>query len=91
VFLAMTLQQAMESNVRIQPGRKVKTFGGWCRHDRVLLDGHEIGKIQTRRRRNQTEIITVASSTYIMGYDIDWLVSRREDSNCVDSTSKRNL
>jgi len=87
----MTLQQAIESNVRIQPGRKVKTFGGWCRHDRVLLDGHEIGKIQTRRRRNQTEIITVARTTYVMGYDIDWLVEQKRGFYGIDSPPNGNL
>ena len=35
----MTLQQALRANVRIEPGQKIRTFGGWCRHDRVLPKG----------------------------------------------------
>jgi hypothetical protein len=70
----MTLQQAIQANLRIAPGRKVRTFGGWCRHDTVMLDGHEIGRIQTRRAKGRTEFLTLAGNIYVMGYDIDWLV-----------------
>jgi hypothetical protein len=70
----MTLQQAIKANLTIAPGRKVRTFGGWCRHDTVLMDGHEIGRIQTRRAKDRTEFITLAGNIYVMGYDIDWLV-----------------
>lgn len=72
----MTIHEAIESNLRIAPGRKVRTFGGWCRHDKVYLDGHEIGRIQTRRGRNRTEYITAAGNAYILGYDVDWLVQQ---------------
>ena len=74
----MTLQQAIRANVTIKPGRKVKTLGGWCRQDRVLLDGLEIGKVQTRRGRARTEILTVAGNVYVIGYDVDWLVRQVE-------------
>ncbi|MGH9762606.1 MAG: hypothetical protein ACREDR_09630 [Blastocatellia bacterium] len=72
----MTIQEAIRANLRIAPGRKVRTFGGWCRHDKVLLDGHEIGRIQTRRASNRTEFITVAGNAYVPGYDVDWLVQQ---------------
>lgn len=78
----MTLQQAIEANVRIKPGQKVTTFSGWCRHDKVLLDGREIGKIQTRRAKDRTEVITIAGNVYITGYDINWLVERRRRRWC---------
>ena len=71
----MTLLQAMINKVRIKPGPKVVTMGGWCRHDKVLLDGHEIGRIQTRRGRGRTEILTIADNVYVLGHDVDWLVS----------------
>lgn len=74
----MTLQQAIRANVRIEPGRKVKTLGGWCRQDRVLLDDLEIGKIQTRRGKSRTEILTIAGNIYVLGYDVDWLVKQVE-------------
>ncbi len=74
----MTLGQAIRANLQIEPGRKVKTLGGWCRQDRVLLDGLEIGKIQTRRGRTRTEILTIAGNVYVIGYDVDWLVKQAE-------------
>jgi len=70
----MTIQQAISARLMIEPGRKVRTFGGWCRRDRVLLDGFEIGKIQTRRARSRTEIVTIAASGFVPGHNIDWLV-----------------
>jgi len=71
---AMTIQQAIRARLRIEPGRRVRTFGGWCRRDRVMLDGCEIGKIQTRRAPSRTEILTIATSGFVPGHNIDWLV-----------------
>ena len=71
----MTIEQAIRARLRIEPGRRVRTFGGWCRRDRVLLDGYEIGKIQTRRARNRTEIVTMAASGFVPGHNVDWLVA----------------
>ena len=72
--VAMTIQQAIRARLRIEPGRKVRTFGGWCRRDRVLLDGYEIGKIQTRRAPTRTEILTIAASGFVPGHNVDWLL-----------------
>lgn len=71
----MTIEQAIRARLSIEPGRRVRTFGGWCRRDRVLLDGSEIGKIQTRRARNRTEIVTIALSGFVPGHNVDWLVA----------------
>ena len=87
----MTLLQAIQTKVRIMPGRKVRTLGGWCRHDRVLLDGHEIGKIQTRKGRGRTEVLTIAGNVYVIGHDIDWLVSHRGIDDGVNSTPARGV
>jgi hypothetical protein len=76
-FGAMTLRQAIDAKVRILPGRKVKTFGGWCRRDRVMLDGHEIGKIQVRKGTSGTEITTIAGDSFLAGYQVDWLLDQR--------------
>ena len=70
----MTIEQAIRARLRIEPGRKVRTFGGWCRRDRVLLDGYEIGKIQTRRAPSRTEILTIAASGFVPGHNVDWLI-----------------
>jgi len=83
----MTLQQALQAKVRIEPGQKIRTFGGWCRHDRVLLNGAEIGRIQTRRGRSRIEVITIADNVYTMGYDIEWLVEQGDDSYGLNSTA----
>ncbi|HEY9232841.1 MAG TPA: hypothetical protein VIS78_11865 [Blastocatellia bacterium] len=83
----MTLQQALRANVRIEPGPKIRTFGGWCRHDRVLLNGEEIGRIQTRRGRSRIEVITVAGNVYTMGYDVEWLVEQGDDAYGLNSTA----
>ena len=75
----MTLQQAIQANVRIEPGQRIRTFGGWSRHDRVLLNGCEIGKIQTRRRRDRIEVLTITGNIFTPGYDVDWLVRQGEN------------
>ena len=74
----MTLQQAMRTNVKIEPGRRVRTFGGWCRRDRVMLDGCEIGRIQIRRGRSRTEVMTIGAAGFVPGHNVDWLVSEAE-------------
>ncbi|HXU39172.1 MAG TPA: hypothetical protein VN937_22650 [Blastocatellia bacterium] len=76
----MTIQQAIRARLRIEPGRRVNTFGGWCRRDRVLLDGYEIGKIQTRRAPSRTEVLTIAASGFVPGHNIDWLVAQAGQS-----------
>ena len=72
----MTMQQAMRARLRIEPGRRVMTFGGWCRRDKVLLEGYEIGRIQTRRARSRTEILTIASSGFVPGHNVEWLMAQ---------------
>jgi len=74
----MTIQQAIRVRLRIEPGRRVRTFGGWCRRDRVLLDGYEIGKIQTRRAPSRTEILTIAASGFVPGHNVDWLMAQAD-------------
>ena len=76
----MTMQQAMRAKLSIVPGKRVKTFRGWCRRDRVLLDGYEIGKIQTRRAQDRTEIVTIGSSGFVPGHNVDWLVAHVDDA-----------
>jgi len=42
----------------------------------VLLDGCEIGKIQTRCARSRTEVVTIAASGFVPGHNVDWLVAQ---------------
>jgi hypothetical protein len=43
------------------------------------LDGYEIGKIQTRRARSRTEVVTIALSGFIPGHNVDWLVAQASE------------
>lgn len=70
----MTLRQAINAKVQIAPGQRVVVFGGWFRHDRVLLNGCEIGRIRTRRAKDRIEITTILGNLYTIGYDVDWLI-----------------
>jgi hypothetical protein len=83
----MTLQQALQANIKIEPGPKVRTFSGWCRRDKVLAGGYEIGRIQTRRARGRTEIITIKENLYIIGYDVDWLVQQEGEDYGANSSA----
>jgi hypothetical protein len=67
--------------VKVVTGEKVRTFGGWYRHDKVMLDGREIGRIQTRRRNKRTDTITLGpdpsgspNGGAVLGSDIGWLL-----------------
>ncbi|HEX8088815.1 MAG TPA: hypothetical protein VF762_08185 [Blastocatellia bacterium] len=83
----MTIQQALQANVKIEPGTKVRTFSGWCRRDKVLVGGYEIGRIQTRRAKGRTEIITIKDNLYVIGYDVDWLVEKEGESYDANSSA----
>lgn len=67
--------------VKVVTGEKIRTWGGWYRHDKVMLDGREIGRIQVRRRNKRTETITLGpdpsgspNGGAVLGSDIDWLL-----------------
>lgn len=67
----------MLDNVTIKNGNKIRTWGGWYRHDAVLLDGKEIGFIQVKRRNKRTESITCTPGNdhrCVLGTDVQWLV-----------------
>ena len=72
----MTLKQAVNSRVTIKLGDRVVTPAGWVRSDRVLLEGLEIGCVQTRRAMQGIETLTITRRSQIRGYDIDWLVGQ---------------
>jgi hypothetical protein len=86
----MTIQQAIRARLIIEPGRRVNTFGGWCRRDRVLLDGWEIGKIQTRCARSRTEVVTIAASGFVPGHNVDWLVAQAGECPVRPAMSRTN-
>jgi len=83
----MTLQQALQANIKIEPGQKVRTFSGWCRRDKVLVGGYEVGRIQTRRARGRTEVITIKDNLYMIGYDVGWLVRQESEEYGINSSA----
>ena len=87
----MTVEQAIRAKLSIKQGQKIKTFGGWCRQDQVLLDGHVIGRIQTRHSRDRTENITIAGNVYMIGFDVDWLYQMNGGLDGTDSTPERGV
>jgi len=63
-------------NLTIKAGKRIRTFGGWFRHDYVYADGVELlGFIQTRRRSGRIESHTHFQflSTAELGSDAEWL------------------
>lgn len=63
-------------NIVIDSGRRIRTFGGWYRHDRVFADGIQLlGFIQVRRHNGRTESTThfQHTSSAVLGTDVQWL------------------
>ena len=65
--------------VHIIPGRKIKTWGGWYRHDRVevagvLLEGH----LQVRAAHGRVESTTHCRDRAVLGTAIDWLFREQQ-------------
>ena len=62
--------------VTFKTGRTIRNFGGWYRHDVVLVDGIELlGFIQVRRRHGRIESTTHFQflSCAVLGSDWEWL------------------
>jgi hypothetical protein len=59
----------------VTTGKKIKTFGGWYRHDPVTHNGENIGHIQVRSRGGRIETTThhTASGSAVLGSDPKWL------------------
>lgn len=69
--------QAMTA-VTYETGEKVRTWGGWYRHTRVMLNGVEIGRIQDRRRNKRNDMLTLRADALgggcTIGHNVPWLV-----------------
>jgi hypothetical protein len=69
----------MGDEIKVVPGQRIRTFGGWYRHDVVTLNGREIGRIQTRRRNGRFSTLTAGlGSTCVLGSDVAWLVAQAQ-------------
>ncbi len=72
-----TAQKLVERRYRIELGERIRTWGGWYRHDRVMLDGVCIGRIQVRRRNGRIDALTAdTGSACVIGSDPEWLIRR---------------
>lgn len=64
------------SHSRRATGKKIRTFGGWYRHDLVFVGGIELmGFIQVRRSHGRIESTTHFQflSSAVLGTDANWL------------------
>jgi hypothetical protein len=61
--------------ITITEGSKIRTFGGWYRHDTVLVDGIALeGSVCVKRRNKRTEYLTCFRSACVLGTDTQWLI-----------------
>ena len=73
----MSDQEVMAADLKVIPGQRVRTFGGWYRQDVVTLGGREIGRIQVRRRNGRISSLTLGpGTTCVLGSDVAWLVEQ---------------
>jgi hypothetical protein len=73
-------------SVTFETGKRIRTFGGWYRHDYVVVDGVRLaGFIQVRRRNKRTESTTHFQplSCAVLGDDWQWLYRMHREHNAV--------
>lgn len=62
-------------SIRIREGQRIRTFGGWYRHDEVFVGERKLeGTIQVRRRHGRIERTTGFGNSCVLGMDIQWLL-----------------
>jgi hypothetical protein len=69
-------------SLTFEPEPKIRTFGGWYQHTRVLRAGREIGRIQVRVRpgsKGRADVLTSRGNACVLGRAVDWLV-RMDDA-----------
>jgi hypothetical protein len=72
--------------VRLIPGNRIRTFGGWYLHTSVYVNGVRLaGHIQTIRHSKRTETHTCFSplSSAVIGSDWQWLYRMHREHNDV--------
>jgi len=63
--------------ITVKAGKRIRTFGGWYRHDYICVDGVELlGFVQVRRRHGRIATTThfQHTSSAVLGTDVPWLV-----------------
>ena len=62
-------------DVQFKTGERIRKWGGWYRHDKVIVDGKELdGVIQVRTNgRGGRESITGYGAACVLGSDWRWL------------------
>lgn len=67
--------------ITTRSGKRIRTWGGWYRHDYVYADGIELfGFIQVRRRNGRIESTTHFQmlSCAVLGTDVEWLFQQNK-------------
>jgi hypothetical protein len=70
--------------IKFERGKRVQTFGGWYRHDYVLVDGVRLaGLIQVKLRNKRIESTTHFQplSCAVLGSDWKWLHKLHREHN----------
>jgi hypothetical protein len=74
------VDEAEHPNVTFVHGPKIKGWGSWYQHSQVMLDGKDIGRIQTRRRKGRTDTTTLDNNNAaVRGHDVNWLIHRHSN------------
>lgn len=64
-----------EVTVTMQYGEKIRTWGGWYKIDRIIVNGTDAGYIQTKRQNKRTTVHTGVGAYGVMGANVSWVVS----------------
>lgn len=66
--------------LEVKHGSKIRTWGGWYRHDEVFLDGRCIGRFQIRLRNKRIDSTTChdATSSGVLGSNLQWIIRTEE-------------
>ena len=75
-----TVEYKHNHDVRFIKGEKIRNWGGWYRHDKVIVDGKELeGFIQVRTNgRGGRESTTHFRNACIMGDNWAWLYAQNQ-------------
>jgi len=76
-----TLAASLNNRIQIAPGQKnwSSEFGSgryWYCHDKVTVDGIEIGTIYSTNKRGSHHTSTVYENSAVMGSHVEWLVAQ---------------
>lgn len=76
-------------DIRIVGGQKIRTWGGWYRHDSVYVGGVKLeGHIQVMRRAGRIEAITCFRDKCVVGSYVDWLIRMNREAGVIQNARR---